>query len=80
MTTELHTLFAAALELPSADRVELAERLWESLEDETPSKSESEWDDEIRNRIAEHRAGTAKAVPWEEARKQIWADGGDETD
>ncbi len=80
MTTELRSLFAAALELPSADRVELAERHWESLEDVPPSKTESDWDDEIRLRIDEHRAVIAKAVPWEEARKQIWADGGDETD
>ena len=80
MTAELYSLFSAALELPSADRVELAERLWESLEDDSASRTESEWDDEIRHRIAEHRDGIAKAIPWEEARKQIWAEGGDETD
>ena len=80
MTTERNSLFTAALELPSDDRVELAERLWESLDDRPADKIENAWAEEIERRISDIDAGITKAVPWEEARRLMREGVDDEAD
>jgi len=67
-------ILQATLALPPSERCELAEALWESLDDE-PNSSEpaielsAAWREEIARRSAEYDAGTMKPVRWE----QMWS-------
>ncbi len=62
------------LELPAAERVDLAMALWDSL---TPAEQEAEFDltpeqrAELDRRLAEHLADPTSAVPWEEVRRKL---------
>jgi putative addiction module component (TIGR02574 family) len=62
------------LELPAADRVDLAMALWDSL---TPAEQEAEFDltpeqrAELDRRLADHIADPASAVPWQEVRRKL---------
>ena len=62
------------LELPAAERVDIAMALWDSL---TPAEQEAEFDltpeqrAELDRRLAEHVADPTSAVPWEEARRKL---------
>jgi putative addiction module component (TIGR02574 family) len=55
---------AAALELPPAERAQLAQRLMASL-DRDP-EVEVAWDEEIRRRLAELEEGAAEITPAED--------------
>ncbi|HEX5724740.1 MAG TPA: addiction module protein [Longimicrobiaceae bacterium] len=67
MSLPLERLEAEALELPAAERGRLARLLIASLEDEEseedPTEVERAWDEEIRRRLAEYRAGLVKPIP-----------------
>jgi putative addiction module component (TIGR02574 family) len=70
MGLPLKQLETEALELPSAERAQLAKSLLVSLDDETDdelAEVERAWDAEIRRRIAELDAGTAELIPAEDA-------------
>ncbi len=62
------------LELPAAERVEIAMALWDSL---TPAQQEAEFDltpeqrAELDRRLAEHIADPTSAIPWEEVRRKL---------
>ena len=72
MATNADRILNEALQLPEDDRAVIAGKLMESLDapsdegDVTPY-----WADEIERRLRELDDGTVKAVPWEEARRQI---------
>lgn len=63
-----------ALELPAAERQELAEALWESLEAEPVQIPH--WQrrllDERLKALEEH---PETGSPWEEVKKRVWPDG-----
>jgi len=64
-------ILQAALALPSSERCELAEALWESIDENSidPAMVLSDaWRAEIARRSAEYDAGTMKTVTWEEVR------------
>ena len=65
--TTVDTLFAAALELPPEERIELSERLLESVPAEGV-KLHPGWAEEFRRRVAEYDAGLVHTVPWSEVR------------
>lgn len=65
---------AAALALPEDDRLELADRLMESLEGPPDEDYEQAWADEIARRLADVRSGKSVPIPWDEARKRIFED------
>ena len=69
MSSKEHVI-EAALKLSEQERLEIAERLYESLEG-PPGRTEEEWDQEIERRIQAVDSGETKAIPWEEARKII---------
>ena len=75
MPTLVEELSARAKTLPREDRARLAEELLESLEQSPDSEVEASWDREIKRRVAEVEAGTAKLIPAEdvhaEARRLI---------
>ena len=64
-----------ALALPPKKRAQLADKLWESLDDTTHPFLDEEWKAEIQRRCAEIDEGTVKMVPGDqtirEARKKL---------
>ena len=63
-----------ALALSAKDRAELADRLLESLDDETEEEVEDAWRKEIRRRAAEVDSGAVKTIPWSEVKTLLIAD------
>ncbi len=76
MTTQLQAVVNAALQLPEAERGELADRLLDTLQ-ELPDFHE-EWDDEIRRRLEGYRSGKSVPVPHDESMKFIMDDSDDQ--
>jgi putative addiction module component (TIGR02574 family) len=74
MDPVLRETLAKLLELPAAERVDIAMALWASL---TPAEQEAEFDltpeqrAELDRRLAEHIADPTSAVPWEEVRRKL---------
>ncbi len=68
MKAKINELAAQALSLPSEDRAQLAERLVESLENETIEKL---WIKEAKRRRDEIRSGRVKPISGDEALKQV---------
>ena len=62
MTTLVDELSQKALELPTEERVLLAERLLATVHEVDP-EVEAAWDVEIQRRLAEIDRGTAKLIP-----------------
>jgi len=69
-------LLVEALRLPEEERAALAGELIGSLETEVDSDAEAAWSAEIRARLDQLNAGTARTVPWSEARRRIHAAAG----
>ena len=69
-------LLAEALRLSEEERAALAGELIQSLETEVDTDAEAAWSAEIRTRVAKVEAGTAKTIPWSEARRRIHAAAG----
>lgn len=65
MANLVEELSSQAKTLPPADRVRLAEELLATVH-ESDDQVEAAWDQEIRTRIADIDAGTAKLIPAEE--------------
>ena len=63
MTTQLQALLDAALQLPDADRGELANTLYDSLDDTSTLVDEDDWGDELKRRIDDYRSGKSVPVP-----------------
>jgi putative addiction module component (TIGR02574 family) len=64
-----------ALRLSVEERAALAGELIQSLDKEVDSDAEAAWTAEIRTRLERVDAGTARTVPWSEARRRIDAAG-----
>jgi putative addiction module component (TIGR02574 family) len=73
MKLVLRETLTKLLELPAAERIDIAMALWDSL---TPAEQEDEFDltpeqrAELDRRLAEHIADPTSAVPWEEVRRK----------
>lgn len=78
MTQAANEILETLLQLPDADRGELAARLLESLDSAAEVEAEAEWAEEIRTRIKDVRTGKVKTVPWTAAREQIMDDADDD--
>jgi putative addiction module component (TIGR02574 family) len=72
MSSEIHKIFDDARKLPNEQRAALVLQLLDTLGRDDPGIEEA-WKDEIRNRLEELRSGVVQTVPWEEARKRIFA-------
>jgi putative addiction module component (TIGR02574 family) len=70
MANLIDELSSKARTLPPADRVRLAEELLATVH-ESDDEVEAAWDEEIRLRIADIDAGTAKLIPAEEAFAEV---------
>ena len=70
MATEFEKLKGDLLTLPVESRASLAHALIQSLDDVVDDDAESLWMDEIRQRDAEIRAGTAKLKPLDQVLRE----------
>ncbi len=65
-------LLEAAKALPLAERIELAEAIWESITNEghepplTPAQAE-----ELDRRLEEHRRNPQAGIPWEQVKAEL---------
>ena len=66
MSTNLDRLTADAMKLPLRDRVQLAQRLVSTLDDEVESDTEAFWFAEAERRLEELRSGKVQGIPAEE--------------
>ena len=66
MPRKTKDLIEQALDLPLAERAELARRLLDSLEDISEEESDALWAVEAERRYADFKAGKIKAIPAEE--------------
>ncbi len=62
------SLLADASRLPVADRILLAEALWETVPAESLPRLTDEWLEEVKRRSAEYDSGAAETIPWEQIR------------
>ena len=75
MSDRATRVLAEVLGWPADERGELAARLLESLDAGADPDAAEAWGEEIRTRLEEVRSGKVTPVPWDEARRQIEADG-----
>jgi putative addiction module component (TIGR02574 family) len=70
MSPKVTELLTSALELSPAEREELADCLWSSLDppDAVADRTEDEWVAELDRRAAELKADPSQGVPWDEVR------------
>jgi putative addiction module component (TIGR02574 family) len=69
MSPNLDNLTTQMLALPLDDRVELAQRLWQSLEGQL--SEDEELFAEIERREADVESGTVKPLPYDEAMRKV---------
>jgi putative addiction module component (TIGR02574 family) len=74
MSEQAERIFERALQLPSLERADLAERLLESLAPETDPRIDALWAAEAESRIAAYRRGELLAIPAEEVFDEIDAE------
>jgi putative addiction module component (TIGR02574 family) len=65
------TLLASALALPEEQRMQLVEKLLESLDPETDVWEEAAFAAELQRRSKEIDDGTAQLVSWEQLKKEV---------
>jgi putative addiction module component (TIGR02574 family) len=70
MTQKVTELLTSAMLLSPAEREELADHLWASLDpvDALAGVTEEEFATELRRRAAELKADPSSGVPWDEVR------------
>jgi putative addiction module component (TIGR02574 family) len=71
MTTNAARLLEDVLQLETSERMEIAERLLVSLDDESREEIEAAWAAEIERRAADARANPDDAVDWREALRDV---------
>ena len=69
------SLLADLLELTPAERIQLAEDLWDSVSaspESMPGLTATQVA-EVERRLDEHARNPAAAIPWEEVRARLWS-------
>jgi putative addiction module component (TIGR02574 family) len=66
-------LLRELLQLSPAERLEIAQELWDSLESNDLPPLTEEQKHEIERRLEEHERYPASARPWEEVREWLWS-------
>jgi putative addiction module component (TIGR02574 family) len=67
MSTDLDQLTAEALKLPLRDRVQLAQRLVSTIDDEVETDTEALWFAEAERRLEELRSGKVQGIDSKDA-------------
>lgn len=71
MDTQAQQILQTALALPHDDRVEIAESLILSLDDESAAEIEAAWATEIQRRLESIDRGEVKMIPMEEVNREM---------
>jgi putative addiction module component (TIGR02574 family) len=71
MNTQAKQILQSALALDPDDRVEIAETLLLSLDDDRAAEIEAAWAAEIKRRIESIDRGEAQMVPWEQVLQEM---------
>jgi putative addiction module component (TIGR02574 family) len=72
MEPNLEDAIRTTAKLPERDRATLAGLLIASLDPVPDPDVEAAWDLELQRRLAEINDGTAKLVPWETVRRELF--------
>jgi putative addiction module component (TIGR02574 family) len=75
MMDKTKSLLADLLELTPAERIQLAEDLWDSVSaspENMPGLTAAQLE-EIERRIEEHARNPGATIPWEEVRARLWS-------
>jgi putative addiction module component (TIGR02574 family) len=75
MTAKAAKLLRDAIQLPVADRADIASCLYGTLDEDTAAALDQGWQKEIRRRLKEADGGKTKRVSRATALKQIFGDG-----
>jgi len=76
MSPTADQVLQAALSLPQAERAEVANRLWASVDGFASEEIAAAWDEEIARRIKEADEGSEPSIPAEEVYRQLRQDYG----
>ncbi len=69
-----HGVIEKALELSPADRLDVIEHLWASLDQNSADvELTDEWRAELDRRLADHRANPRDVQPWDQVKAEILA-------
>ena len=75
MTVQVQSILKQALELPAADRVFLADPLWDSIHPPGDGCTPEEWHAaavaELESREAAIASGEMKLIPWEQVKADL---------
>ena len=74
MTERARKLLHAAMELPVAERAELAADLLASLDGDSDAEVEAAWAAEIERRVRDAQANPDDDVAWESVRAELHAE------
>ncbi len=66
-------LWDELMKLSPAERIQLAQDLWDSIAPEEMPPLTPEQIEEMERRRAEHEKDPGSAIPWEEVRASLWA-------
>jgi putative addiction module component (TIGR02574 family) len=73
MPHEVAELLKNALSLPVEARATLVDYLLASLDAQVDPGAEETWREEIHLRLQQIDSGAVKMIPWEDARRSLWA-------
>ena len=71
MPNTYETLVQQALSLTARDRLRLATEMLDSVETAAGADIELTWEEEIKRRMAEVEASTAKGRPWQDIKRHF---------
>ena len=73
MSSKAQQVLQDALRLPPRARADIATTLLNSLDQREDERVEEAWAAETLRRLREVESGSVKLVPWEKARRTLWA-------
>jgi len=73
MPHKVAELLKDALSLPVEERATLIDYLLDSLDPQVDHGSEDAWRQEIHLRLQQIDSGAVQLIPWEDARRSLWA-------
>ena len=73
MSSKAHQVLRDALRLPPRARADIATTLLHSLDEKEDERVDEAWAAEIERRLHDVESGAVKLIPWEKARRSLWA-------
>jgi putative addiction module component (TIGR02574 family) len=71
MSTQAEQILQSALGLPADERVDIAESLMLSVDEEKGAEIDAAWAAEIKRRIESIDKGEVQLIPWDEALRSM---------